>query len=487
MLKSTHLYVLTILAVTTAACDRQPTPAEPGDHRAAAAAESEVENPFLVPHLRETARGLWALNTPSARISGLLPAFGGAFIDGRGVLNVYLAGQVPEADARNAVATVLRQIRRENLSVEFLPGRYSFTQLNNWHTTLVTVFRASGVVFSEVGERENRIKIGVTNSEASQAVEQALPRLGVPREAIQFVAASPPIELASVEDRIRPLRGGTEIRTLMQGRDRRKACTYGVNVLYQNRRHMVMNSHCTWTDDGTKKAGWVGARIFQDSVPTYTSEANYYEVGVEVQDPPFSTSLNGCPPELTEGCRYSDAVLVELEDFNTNSYTTWDVGGVARPIGPPAVLPDSVGPKTVDSNNPTFRIKYVSSDILLGDIVDKVGRTTGWTQGRVESTCRNVYYPSYGYLCAGVVSAGSGGGDSGAPVLWRTAGGEYHLFGLLFGKSTEQTEYYFNKWSDIDYELGGFSRDLYPEDTTNSGGGGGGGGGDCTTDPTLPC
>lgn len=62
-------------------------------------------------------------------------------------------------------------------------------------------------------------------------------------------------------------------------------------------------------------------------------------------------------------------------------------------------------------------------NFLVGDYVDKIGRTTGWTRGTLYSTCEKtnvgpLNYSAYTVLCANRVSgAAFGEGDSGGPVF----------------------------------------------------------------------
>jgi hypothetical protein len=126
----------------------------------------------------------------------------------------------------------------------------------------------------------------------------------------------------------------------------------------------------------------------------------------------------------------------------------------------PAYLPTIYGTLNVDLQNWTFEMTGILSDLFIGDVVNKVGRTTGWTVGTVQSTCQNIFFGGRGYLCSGVVNAGAGHGDSGSPVFWTTSAGQHRLVGMLFGGLVNAGDniagntYYFSNWHYIDYELG---------------------------------
>jgi hypothetical protein len=88
----------------------------------------------------------------------------------------------------------------------------------------------------------------------------------------------------------------------------------------------------------------------------------------------------------------------------------------------------------------------------VGQTVNKVGRTTGWTQGRVSNTCVNtgVQGSNIVQLCQTFVAAGVGSGDSGSPVFSGTS--SVTLVGILWGGSGNQFVY--SPISNIEQELG---------------------------------
>ena len=72
----------------------------------------------------------------------------------------------------------------------------------------------------------------------------------------------------------------------------------------------------------------------------------------------------------------------------------------------------------VDSGDPTISIKSVRTGSDKNDILDKIGRTTGWTWGRVKETCKDVRAETGVVVeCADEVDFVTGSGDSGAPVF----------------------------------------------------------------------
>jgi hypothetical protein len=221
---------------------------------------------------------------------------------------------------------------------------------------------------------------------------------------------------------------------------------------------MVVNSHCT--QHGTL-GGLVGAAFHQPVIASGgTSNANRF--GTEIQDPAYTSGMWGCPAGKT--CRYSDAALVEI----TNGNFAWDHGGIARTVGGPQALPTIYASLSIDQANPRIALAGTITDLFPGDVVQKIGRTTGWTSGVVTNTCLHVTYGPHdpnSRLCSAAVSGGAGRGDSGSPVFWQGSNGQYYLAGILFGGNPNLDNiagdnYWFSNWDYVDYELGTPARDL---------------------------
>jgi hypothetical protein len=117
---------------------------------------------------------------------------------------------------------------------------------------------------------------------------------------------------------------------------------------------------------------------------------------------------------------------------------------------------------TIDLANP-FIIKGegVAADNAT---VEKVGRTTGWTQGKVSGTCvdTGVQGSTIVLLCQTFVT-GSGvivqGGDSGSPVFAITSGNEVKLLGGLWGGNQSGTQFVYSPIANIEAELGALDTD----------------------------
>jgi hypothetical protein len=129
-----------------------------------------------------------------------------------------------------------------------------------------------------------------------------------------------------------------------------------------------------------------------------------------------------------------------------------ELGEIARTSGPDNRSLEIVG---------SFRVRSQTPNPVVGEIVNKVGRTTGWTSGRVTATCvdTGVFASSFALLCQSFVQndAGSavvGGGDSGSAVFAIDAGPNVSLYGVLWGGSSDNTLFVFSPMSGIERELG---------------------------------
>ena len=91
---------------------------------------------------------------------------------------------------------------------------------------------------------------------------------------------------------------------------------------------------------------------------------------------------------------------------------------------------------------------------LKGETVNKVGRTTGWSQGMVTATCvdTGVSRTKIVQLCQTHVSATVGSGDSGSPVF-KLGGGagadDVSLSGILWGGNNAGTSLVFSPLANI--------------------------------------
>jgi len=213
--------------------------------------------------------------------------------------------------------------------------------------------------------------------------------------------------MATLQDQFRPIPGGVQIHFGMF------LCTLSYNRTRNGAAGFVTNSHCT-----DRQGGVDDTEYFQ------SLSSNSPVVAVEVADPDCVRNANGCP--RGKRCRFSDSSFAE---YVAPSLSAGNV--IARTTSPGQLN----GSLTVDNGNPTFSIgSFASGDTLAaGTQVNKMGRTTGWTQGPVNQSCVDVAVSGSPILlfCQTLVDAGVGGGDSGSPIF-TLSGSTATVVGTLF-------------------------------------------------------
>jgi len=299
------------------------------------------------------------------------------------------------------------------------------------HQRLLPLFELNGVVFTDADEARGRFVVGVLNPGLEIAIRNRLGALGVSSASVDVVVTEPIFELTTLRDEVRPLVGGLQVR--FDG----FLCTYGFNAnlidgTIDGKRGFVVNSHCT-----TKESTVNGTLYYQ---PLNQTPGEF--IGTEILDPPFFQRTNGCPNGKL--CRYSDAAYVELA-----ADTQATLGALARTTGPNNGALEIAGSFTI--------VSEATGNATVGEMLNKVGRTTGWTQGDVTNSCVNtgVSGTRIVRLCQDFVSAGVGGGDSSSPVFKILSGGDdVQLNGILWGGNQSGTLFVYSPLSNVKTELG---------------------------------
>jgi hypothetical protein len=351
-----------------------------------------------------------------------VPGFGGFFFDTDGAPTIYLK----EVGGRAAAEQALRPfLRAQGLSASTLRVRradFDWAELEHWQRRISTEGLAlQGAVFVDADERSNRVRVGVERGTGRSRLQAVAARLGVPASAVIVEETDPIVQVATLQDRIRPVRGGVQIN--FPG----FLCTLGFNAIRGGQRSFITNSHCTNVQGGVEATPY--------RQPTQTVDPA--RIGTEVADPQYNRPA-GCP--AGRRCRRSDSSRARYA-----AGTASTLGLIARTTGP------NNGSLTISGN---FRITAEGNPVV-GQTANKVGRTTGWTRGGITGTCVNfnVSGSDITQLCQTSVSAGVGGGDSGSPVFLRPGGGNnVTLLGILWGSGTNF--FVFSPIANIEGELG---------------------------------
>jgi hypothetical protein len=356
------------------------------------------------------------------RIAEQIPGFGGIFLDENGRMVVSLVeGKITihakrEIGLKLARALAWDEPRLRAGDFRIRPARYSFLQLKEWHDRLFPqVFEIEGVTVTDIDEARNRLRIGVESEESVEHVLDALMVAGIPREAVIVEKVEPILPLATLRDKVRPLLGGVQIN--FPG----YLCTYGFTAVRSNVSGFVTASHCTNVQGGVESTPYWQPLEDMDTF-----------IGTEIADPLYTWRL-GCPRGKI--CRYSDSAFAQLANGVDAS-----LGFLART--------DSVGSLTIAG---TFRITAEAARRVTGELLNKVGRTTGWSQGPITQTCVNVGVAGTRIvlLCQDFVQATVGAGDSGSPVFKITNGSDVTLYGLLWGGNSSGTYFVYSPIGNI--------------------------------------
>jgi len=375
-----------------------------------------------------------------AEVVRRVPAFGGMFFDenDNSILYVYLLNPEQKVEAERAIAKVFGLERVPRGRIQVLQGQYSFLELKQWHDRLIDVLVIPGVTLTDIDDAKNRLTIGLEKMDMRtlRILEQELANLGIPLEVVNFEETGP-VEFAShtLQSPVRPVVGGLRITFINSyGSDE---CTLGFNAIRAGVNGFVTNSHCTHP----RRMGIVDNTVFHQ--PVISGITN--RVGVETNDPPFF-SFPACP--TGRRCRYSDSAFAQYDGG-----VSFDRGYIARTTG--------LGSITIDHAFPTFRIVAETTSIILGDNpINKIGKTTGWTQGPIVAVCQNVnlgWTADLTLLCQHRVRANAAGGDSGSPVFKITNSPnprDVILYGILWGRRQaypwDPVEFWFSAIFDVE-------------------------------------
>jgi len=378
-----------------------------------------------------------------------IPGFGGLFYDAEGYPNVYLRD--PGAPAALAALKSLGG-KALNGELRVRQGDYDFAQLVEWKRALrPALLGRPGVVFLDADEASNRIVVGIDAARAKSLgttdFDQALAAQGVPGAAVVYREAPAFHDLVGVQagekrgaptvtiqSTIRPAPGGVQMIFLQL--PYAFFCTSSFNAYLGGAYGFVTNSHCTDNRgqvDGTQ----------------YTQGGDPFGavIATEIADPAYFT---GTPCPAGNKCRYSDSSFAQ---YNGNSTRL----GSFRTLAHPSARGPFQGSITLKPAGSRFTIAGVGS-AAQGQIVNKIGVTTGWTYGQVVATCAdiNITGTTYTLLCQNIVTAGADHGDSGSPVFAWTKGNSVTLLGILWGGGTSngQIVFAFSPFASVQDELG---------------------------------
>ena len=353
-----------------------------------------------------------------------VPGFGGFFFDAEGRPTVYLTDPGRRALAERALGPFLQAHGLSPSQLAVRQGDFDYSRLETWFTDVAPAALAvPGSVFADLDEASNRLRVGVEHAAALDGVRQVLAARGVPAAAA-IVEQTEPIGYATtLRSRVRPVLGGLQINFTQY------ICTLGFNAVRSGVNSFITASHCS-----EKQGGVQGTTYYQ---PLSTTANSF--IGTEVSDPAYVSGGAGCPSGRK--CRFSDALRAKYA-----SGVSFTLGGIEKTTGA------NNGSVTIAGS---FAIGSEGGGVV-GNTANKVGRTTGWSQGKITNTCVtvNVSGTSITQLCQNIVRANVGAGDSGSPVFLGANNTKVKLAGILWGGTSSGTSFVYSPMSGIEKELG---------------------------------
>ncbi len=348
-----------------------------------------------------------------------VPGFGGMYLEGN-ILKVYLTDPTLMVSAGSVITSVFGADRIPAGGIQVIRGNYGFHQLSAWSNKLGAVFNIPGVVYTDIDERANRLTVGVENQGVAASVQGMVSSVGIPQGVVNIVTAEPIYDQVTLQDQVRPIQGGLQIQFS------NFLCSISYNAVRGGTAGFVTASHCTDVQGG------VESTLYYQPL----TAGNTF-IGTETADPLYSRAT--CQAAGVHGnhiCRYSDTSFEQLATGVTES-----LGSIEQTSSVNSGSLTIAGSFRVTSEGPS----------LVGQTVNKVGRTTGWSQGQVTNTCVNtgVSGSKIVQLCQDWVSATVGPGDSGSGVFAITSGSDVQLRGTLWGGNGAGTVFVYSPIANI--------------------------------------
>ncbi len=387
-------------------------------------------------------------------INSRAPGFAGVLLDSTGRLVVlYAIGTDPDLSA-NAVSDWFASLGETQPA----PGvrravKHSFMELRSV-VRMLHPHSLKGVNAVDVNELENRVVLGVNTASDSEGIITQMVQAGIGNDLVAVRVTRHVHPASTLWDYLRPILGGVYILISDTTRPPNGgACSSGFVARIGNwpSRYVLTASHCTPTSFGYDPS----AVLFQPdwSVPNW-------RVGVEVMDPPPYYDAPMCNPNTY--CRQSDVALYESEDASTSfavARTTWV-----------SLTPGTKG--SLDVTSPAFNVTGVVpySNLIVGQGLQHVGRTTGWSAGQVIETCQDFESTPGSNIwirCNFTLLATVGDADSGSPVFqWYGGSSGYaaNAAGIVWARGDSLwtdglsrcigSRAIFSPWQQITYDFG---------------------------------
>ncbi len=386
-----------------------------------------------------------------------LPSSAGFFIDTATGNVVALFTNLQQGETaiprlRSRLSWVLSFARARNPRPDIVVRQvqYTFLQLKKWRDLMTQAVFYPGVNWLGPDWIKNRVVFGISPGTDPGPIRAVARNLGVPEEAVQFEVSGPVVAQSSLTDSVRPIAGGTQVAFLDKNVDLVKNCTLGFPALWNGERAFVTASHCStnaFAIDSTPE--------YQPKFPTtHADSMNISPIGFKVAD-----YQEACPSGFKTQTLCSNADAVIWKFTLDTAPSNWVLGHIARPTY--GCSPGPCSPPNLQIGS-YFKVNATQDSIPLGALVSMIGITSGWRQAYVQKINQIVILDATRGLVGMVfASYGSGGGDSGAPILMNInplPDSTVTLAGIHWGVTTRGMHYaVFSPWSGIAQDYPGLS------------------------------
>jgi len=382
------------------------------------------------------------------RVAAEVPGFGGYYYDDAGDLVTYLTSDGSERQARASVGRIRSMLPPQHGQgrLVFKHGDYTFADLSDWRDKISEQLLGvdPNILSVDADEVHNRVTVGLSTP-GTAALMREVNDLGIPERAIRVETTSPvktqdtlvysyqiqsPAPGGTLQSYYASAPGGAQIafRKPSDPAGQEWLCTLGFPVksaIIASSRgdsiFMVTASHCS-----SKTFEFDGQLYYQPDYDFWGFDPEYY-FGNEVYDPHYFIC---CVAHYKT--RYSDALMADIRGSGRTLMLARILKTTGYSTGRTSGTPGSI---TVNQSDPYFYIVSQQQSVPVGYTVDKMGRTTGWTRGQVNSTCVDRWQDDLGEkrLCNTLAYYWSGGGDSGGPVFLELGGNNVAAVGIHWG------------------------------------------------------
>ena len=373
------------------------------------------------------------------RVENFLPGLGGIYVD-KGSLVVYVPPEMSRQDALGKLALgstllnldpAMRQQMTSGQKIILRPAKFPFSQLVAWVEGGVGgVLSIPGVTGIDANETTNRVTIFVLDESAGFAALATARAAGLPKDAIETRVVRRAALTYGLRGTFYWPAGGVQIQN-----EGDHYCSIGFNDTYQNVKGFWTAGHCS-------KYGNTGNQSLDEHFyqPTYSGGS----VGTAIMRSEITLSDTACGSAIF--CGQVDAMYVQYDNP-----LRWE-SKVAQLEGLTSLAPDTtpvIGDISAYWTNVNLGVSPTTW--WAGMPVDKVGRSTGWTRGKLKNTCVPKTFNvgitlSVHYFCNDVIGVDSvspsvvnipyvGSGDSGGPVFIsnNVASSELKAMGIIIG------------------------------------------------------